>query len=425
MHMITRHFITGILVLFFSLPAFPQAPKPDTFYLLKPDRVFDGEEMHEGWQVLVKNNKIEAVGAINNIPKEAIVLSFKGCTLIPGMIEGHSHLFLHPYNETSWDDQVLKESRAERTARAVEHARATLMAGFTTVRDLGTEGAMYDDVGLKKAIEKRVIPGPHMLCATRAIVATGSYGVKSESPDVALLQGAAEVGNPDELEKEVRTQIGKGADVVKLYADYRWGLHDQAAPTFTEEELALAVKIASSSGRIVAVHSSTAEGMRRAILAGVTTIEHGDDGTPEIFKMMKEKGVALCPTLAAGDATAQYRGWKKGTQEEPARIKEKRKSFAAALAAGVTICMGGDVGVFTHGDNAREMEMMVQYGMKPIDVLRSTTSVNADVFKINNRLGRVKQGLLADIVVLEGNPADDISAVRKVKLVMKEGMIYK
>lgn len=414
--------LTVISCLLCVLSSFSQV-KVDTFYLLKPDRVFDGEEMHEGWQVLVKNKRIEAIGSIKNIPSKTTVIELKGCTLLPGLIEGHSHLFLHPYNETAWEDQVLKESRTERTARAVNHAKATLMAGFTTTRDLGTEGAQYDDVGLKTAIQKGIIPGPHMLVSTKAIVITGSYAPKPASPDVSLPQGAAEVGNSEELAKEVRTQIGRGADWIKLYADYRIGQDDGAQPTFSEAEMRLAVELAKGNNRLVAAHASTAEGMRRAAMAGVATIEHGDNGTPEVFRLMKEKGVALCPTLAADDAVRQYKGWKKGAEAEPDVIKAKRKSFAAALEAGVTICMGGDVGVFTHGDNAREMELMVDYGMKPLDVLKSATSVNADVFKIADKAGRIKAGLPADILVVEGNPLSQISVIRKVKLVMKEGII--
>jgi imidazolonepropionase-like amidohydrolase len=353
------------------------------------------------------------------------VLEFPGCTLLPGFIEGHSHLFLHPYNETSWNDQVLKESRAERVARATVHARNTLLAGFTTTRDLGTEGSWYDDVGLKEAIEKGIVPGPRILASTRAIFATGSYGPKNLSYDVVVPKGAAEADGEEGITKEVRTQIGKGADVVKLYADYGWSENGEAAPTFTVEEMKKAVEVATSSGRIVAAHSSSAEGMKRAIAAGVTTIEHGDEGTPEIFKMMKEKNIAYCPTLAATEAIELYRGWRKGSVPEPKRITEKRKSFKAALDAGVTICMGGDVGVFTHGDNAREMEDMAEYGMKPIDVLRSSTSINADVFKINDKVGRIQKKLFADIIVVEGDPSVNISQVRKLKLVMKDGMIYK
>jgi len=423
--------LMAILSNFLAAPAQitvrPLRPVRDTFYLLRPDRVFDGERMQEGWVVLVHNHLIEAAGASATIkpPAGAIALDLKGATLLPGLIEGHSHLFLHPYNEVSWNDQVLKESGGERLARATVHARKTLLAGFTTVRDLGTEGAGYNDVGLKQAIEKGIIPGPHMLVATRAIVATGSYGPKALSFDLeSPVRGAAEADGRDALIKEVRTQIGKGADIIKIYADYRWGFNKRSEPTFTVEELKTAVEVAGSSGRPVVVHASTAEGMRRAIQAGVSTIEHGDEGNAEIFALMKEKGIALCPTLAAGDAVEQYNGWRKGVDPEPDRIKEKRVSFAAALASGVTICMGGDVGVYAHGDNAREMEAMVAFGMKPLDVLRSATSGNADVFKINNAVGRVKPGLLADLLVVEGDPLQNISQVRMVKWVMKEGVIY-
>ena len=397
----------------------------DSVYLLRPDRVFDGEQLHEGWVVLVRGHEIMSAGPSASIqtPAGAIILDLKGATLLPGLIEGHSHLFLHPYNEVSWNDQVLKESRAERVARAVVHARETLLAGFTTTRDLGTEGAGYDDVGLKQAIAKGVVPGPRILCATRAIVATGSYGPKELAYDIESPHGAAEADGPEGITREVRTQIGKGADVIKLYADYRWGINGANEPTFTVEEMKKAVEVASSSGRIVAVHTGTTEGMRRAIEAGVMTIEHGDGGTPELFAAMKAKGIALCPTLAAGDAILQYGGWKKGVDPEPDRIKEKRASFRAALAAGVTICMGGDVGVYSHGDNAREMEIMVDYGMKPLDVLRSATSVNADVFRISKQVGRIRSGLLADILVVEGDPTVHISQVRKVIWVMKDGVI--
>ena len=394
------------------------------YILLKADRVFDGENIHEGWSVLVKNNLIEAVGIISNLPANTLVKSYPGCTLLPGLIEGHSHLLLHPYNETSWDDQVLKESRAERVARAVTHANATLLAGFTTVRDLGTEGAMYDDAGLKKAIDKGIIPGPRMIIASRAIVAKGTYGPKSENADVQSMQGAAEVSNADEMANEVRTQIAAGADVIKVYADYRWGTNREALPTFTIEELATAVAIATSGNRKVVAHASTVEGMRRALLAGISTIEHGDDGNAEIFALMKEKKVALCATLAAGDANLQYAGWKKGIDPEPARITKKKKSFALALQAGVTICMGGDVGVFAHGDNAREMEMMVEYGMKPLEVLRSATSVNADVFGYGNSIGRLKKGLHADVIAVQGNPLDSMRVLHNVTLVMKDGKFY-
>ena len=414
-------FITSFFIINYSF-----AQQTDKYILLKPDKVFDGEQMQKGWVVLVKNNMIEQAGPMSfKLPGGTEILELKGMTLLPGLIEGHSHLFLHPYNETSWDDQVLKESRAERTVRAVNHAKATLLAGFTTVRDLGTEGAMYDDVGLKTAIEKGVIPGPRMIVATRAIVLKGTYGPKSPSPDVELPQGAEEVASMEELVKAIRSQIGQGADLIKVYADYRYGLNGEAQPTFSEIELRTIVNNTAGGGRKVVAHATTPQGMKRAINAGVSTIEHGDGGTDEVFRLMKEKKVALCPTLAAGDAILQYRGWKKGVDEEPQRLTQKKKNFQSALKAGVTICMGGDVGVFAHGDNAREMELMVAYGMKPIDVLRSATSVNADVFGYGNKIGRISKGFLADIIATENDPGTDIKNVRKITMIMKNGVIYK
>jgi imidazolonepropionase-like amidohydrolase len=412
-------------LLSFLLSVSSSFAQSDSFYLFKPERVFDGEQMHSDWIVLVKGKKIEACGAMTfKLPANTRIIELPGATLLPGLIEGHSHLFLHPYNEVSWNDQVLKESRAERTARAVEHARATLMAGFTTVRDLGTEGAAYDDAGLKKAIEKNIVPGPHMIIATRAIVAKGAYGPSYLNADLDLPQGAAEVGNKEEMSNEARTQISKGADLIKIYADYRYGIEGQAAPTFSVDEIAAATAIANSSGRQTVAHASTKEGMRRAVMGGVSTIEHGDDGDDEIFRLMKEKHVALCPTLAAGEAILQYSGWKKNIDPGPSRVTAKKKSFQSALKNGVIICMGGDVGVFTHGDNAREMELMVEYGMKPIEVLRSATSVNADVFGYGEKTGRIKKGLLADIIAVKGDPSKTISDVRNVLVVMKEGKFY-
>lgn len=402
------------------------ARQADTALLLTPSLLFDGESVHQGWSVLVQGNRILAAGETNSIkPSRPFrVIDLRGRMLLPGFIEGHSHLFLHPYNEAKWDEQLMNESRAERTARAVVHARKTLMAGFTTVRDLGTEGAGYDDAGLKAAIEKEIIPGPRMIIATRAIVATGSYGLKSKNFSDVLVKGAAEADGVDALIKEVRTQIGNGADLIKVYADYRWGPDETPQPTFTLDELKTVVAVANSSGRQVVAHAGTEEGMRRAILAGVSTIEHGDKGSAEIFDLMRQHKVAYCPTLSAGEATSEYKGWIKGTLPEPEKIIHKRKSFSLALEKGVKICFGGDVGVFAHGDNAREMEAMVAYGMKPLQVLQSATSVNADVFGYGDKIGRIKAGLLADLVAVDGNPAEHISDVRKTALIMKDGKIY-
>jgi imidazolonepropionase-like amidohydrolase len=306
----------------------------------------------------------------------------------------------------------------------VNHLRATLESGFTTIRDLGTEGAGYADVGLKQAVNQGIIPGPRMLVVTRAIVATGTYAPKGFSPEWTIPQGAEEADGQT-LVKVVRDQAGHGADWIKVYGDYRAGPNGETTPTFSQDEMNLIVQTAGSIGRPVVVHSSTPEGMRRAVMAGVATIEHGDGGTAEVFKLMADKGVALCPTLAAGDATAQYGGWKKGTDPEPAGIRRKRESFRLAMASGVTICTGSDVGVFPHGDSARELEMMVNYGMTPLATLQSATSVNAKVLRMDTQIGRITQGLQADLVAVTGDPSKDISATRKVVLVMKGGAIVR
>lgn len=411
------------LILFSSLSLWAQNPK--AFYITA-DRIFDGEVMHTGWAVLVENDKIVAAGPKEkiNAPANAVKVNYSNSTLTPGLIEGHSHLFLYPYNITDWDTQVLKETDAYRTVRATVHAKNTLMAGFTTARDLGTEGAGYSDVSLKRAINEGIVPGPRLLVAGRAIVSTGSYGPKGYDHDQEIMLGA-EPADGNNLVRVVRDQIGKGADFIKIYADYRWGLQGEDQPSFTLDELKLINEVTRSSGRAMVCHAKSKEAIRRAVLAGAETIEHGDFIDVETGKLMKEHNVTFMPTLAAVDMITQYRGWKKGVAPDPANVVNKKKSFKAAMESGVAIGMGGDVGVFPHGENVLEMELMVEYGMKPIDVLKAATSVNAKAFHLENQLGFIKEGMKADLLVMTGDPSQSIADLRKVKWVMKDGKVVR
>ena len=404
-------------------PAAADSSRP---VLLVPAAVWDGvaESPARGWVVVVRGARIAGVGPASRVeaPADADRVELPGTTLIPGLIEGHSHLFLHPYDETLWDDQVLKEPAGLRMARAVAHAAATLRAGVTTVRDLGTEGVADYDVQLRRAVREGIVPGPRILATTRAIVATGSYAPRRFRYAFEPPQGAEEASGAEQIMRAVRDQIGRGADWIKVYADYGWGPDGKAKPTFSQAELDVLVATARGAGAPVAAHATTAEGMRRAVLAGVATVEHGDEGTPEVFRLMRQRGVGYCPTLAAGEAYAKYfEGWEKGKTPAPASVGEKQRSFRAALEAGVPMCFGGDVGVFRHGDNVRELELMVEYGMTPLAALRAATSGNARLFRLDGQVGRIAPGLLADLVAVEGDPTREIAALRRVRLVLTSG----
>ena len=409
-----------ICAAFFMLISLAQGGSAKDFLLL-PDAIFDGtsSELITGQAVLVSDGRIARIAPIAEFAgSNAERIELKGQTLLPGLIDLHSHVLLHPYDEVSWNDQVLKQSFAERAIRAANHLGSTIRAGYTTLRDLGSEGAAYTDVGVRQALEKGVIPGPRLIVAGKAIVATGSYGPKGFAEHVRVPLGAEEADGAD-LVRVVRDQIGHGADFIKVYADYRWGPNGEARATFSIAEIKTIVETARSSGRYTVAHASTPEAMRRAIEGGVETIEHGSQGTAEIFALMAKKGVAWCPTLAAGEAISGYRGWKKGEMPDPQRVLDQKHAFTLALKAGVVMCAGSDVGVFDHGDNAWELELMVEYGMAPIDVLKSATSVNAKLLHLENQIGQVKAGYLAELIAVKGSPFDNIITLRKPTFVLQ------
>ena len=381
-----------------------------------------GDAWLDGRAVLVVDGRIADVAPRSALraPPDAQVLDVAGLHVVPGLIDLHTHLLLHPYDEAPWEDQVLKESLELRTIRAVAAARATLEAGFTTIRDLGTEGAGYADVALRDAVVQELMVGPHVVPVTRAIVATGCYAPSGLDPRWDVPQGADEVTGADEMRRVVREQIRNGAEWIKVYADSSRGAAP-ATPTLTVEEIRTAVDEAAAAGLRVAAHAATDAGIRRALEAGVATIEHGTAATPETLRLMAERGVVLCPTLAASEAMARYSGWKPGDPES-ARMQEGRALIRAARAAGVTIACGSDAGVFAHGDNARELELLVACGLSPAEALRAATSVAAAALGRPD-MGQIGPGARADLLVLRGDPLVEVGALRQPLLVVQDGAV--
>jgi len=395
---------------------------------LKAEYVFSSNgEMKRGWGVLIEDGVIVQVDDFEKLSLDAntTVQDYPHHTLIPGLIEAHSHLFLHPYNETLWDDQVLRESQGRRIIRALNHAKSTLQAGFTTMRDLGTEGAGYADVEIRDAINAGEVIGPRLKVATKAIVAYGAYAPVRKNYGFMsdLHQGAQEVSGVEEAKKAVREQIQNGADWIKVYADFEVGPAGKTVPTFTQQELNEIVSLAHQLGRPVSAHAISNDGMQRAISAGVDSIEHGLWGTRETFKMMAQKNIAWLPTITQVEAYAEYfEGYRIG---DPASqtMQQIAWAFAIAMQEQVLIGVGSDVGVYRHGDNFRELDWMRKLGMTPQQVLIAVTQHNATILKMQNKLGQLNAGYLADIVVLEANPLNHFEVLQSPVAVYKDGKL--
>ena len=396
---------------------------------IKCGRLFDGKTptLQENVVVLVEGNRIRAVGKSVAIPPEAKVIDLSHATVMPGLIDCHTHMFLHGIN---YDEAILKKSQQYRAIWASVAARKTLLAGFTSVRDIETEGGGYGDVALRDAINDGIVIGPRMQCATRALSITGGYSPYGYSPDVDIPKGAQIADGIDGVRKAVREQLANGADLIKIYIDHRRrGTPNPdmltAWPTFSFDEVKTIVEEAAKVDAKVAAHVYTSQAAQTAIRTGIASLEHGiylDDAT---FKMMAEKGVYWVPTLMAymqfmddPKVTAERRRLMTGTTE---RHKE---AFQRALKLPVKIAFGSDLDG-NQETAGQEFVWMVRYGMKPLEALRVATIAAAELMGWQDRVGSLEPGKLADVVAVNGHPEQDITTMTRVSFVMKDGVIYK
>jgi imidazolonepropionase-like amidohydrolase len=405
----------------------PSGADPTRIIAVRAGRLFDGKsDRLLGDQVIViRGDRISEVGpaARASIPPGAEVIDLRHATVLPGLIDAHTHLFLTGESGGRYDEQLLKESWQYRTIEAVVNARKDLEAGFTTMRDLETEGAMYSDVDVRNAINRGLIPGPRLQVVTRAISTTGGYALEGYSPEVPVPTGVQIVDSPDEARKAVREQIKYGADLIKIYSTHRFHFTPEgklvSIPTLTLDEIKAIVDEAHREQVKVACHAYGGEGLHNCLEAGVDSIEHGLDLDDASIRQMVEKGIYYIPTLYAYEYEPEEDLRATGGKTSRARIHEQ--SFRRALARGVRIAFGSDVGPFPHGTQAKEFEYMVRFGMTPAQALHAATGVAAELMSWQDQIGSVEKGKFADLVAVSGDPLADITELERVKFVMKGG----
>ena len=420
-----------VLLRCFILPSLAQ--ESFTKYVaIKCGKLIDGKTDHvqEHAVILIGNNTIISVGTSVQIPRDADVIDLSAATVLPGLIDCHTHVLLQgDITSQDYDEQLLKESIPYRTIRGAVSAQAALHNGFTTIRDVGTEGAMYADVDIKKAITNGIIEGPRMFVATRALDVTGAYALTGYSWELHMPKGLQIVDGVDECRKAVREEVENGADLIKVYADrnYYFASDGQlhSILTFSFDEMKAICDEAHKLHRNVAAHAMGRDGIENAIRAGVNTIEHGNGFDDELISLAKQKGVFWCPTLFITQYVAEGRA-AEGRPIYKQMIDCQRKAFAKGVQAGMKIAFGTDVGGFAWEVNeAVEMKEMVDAGMTPLQAISSATTVGAELLGMTGKLGEISAGAFADIVAVQGNPLQDISILEHVKFVMKDGKVYK